>query len=138
MATLISELAGVCAAMPGHAVQLQAADMLVTLALPGGRQQTVKVQSRQDNGIVMLRLQSRAGLLTRPSVVLDALRRNTSITRAGFAMDASVRPPALDVVCSLPANPQELPVNDFLHALHEVAVLADHVEQSLSKGGDQF
>ena len=140
MSTMITELATVCGSLPGYAVQAQAADMLVTVTLPDGRHQSVKVQTRQgpSDPLPVLWLQSRSALLTDPAVVRDALRRNAGPGRAGFALDLSVTPPALDVVCGLAADPQALPVNDFLSALHEVAALADHVESRLGHGKDQF
>lgn len=140
MATIISELAALCGVVPGYAVQTQAADMLVTVTLRDGRQQLVKVQTRHDpqDPLPVLHLQSRAAVVTSPAVVRDALRRNAGMSRAAFALDLSLKPPALDVVCGLPVDPLALPVNDFLNALHEVATLADRVESRLARGEDRF
>src|SRR4051812_49088857 len=98
MATIISELGAICAGVPGYNVQVQAADMLITLTLTGGRQQIVKVWTCQapDESLV-LRLQSRAAFVKSHTIVRDALRRNAGMTRAAFALDTNVNPPVLDV-----------------------------------------
>ena len=140
MATLISELGAICARAPGYEVQVQEAEMLITVGLLGGRRQVVKVWNcglPDDLGPV-LRLQSRAAVVSNHTIVGEALRRNARIARASFALDTSVNPPVLDVVCGLVINPPEVPVNVFLEALHEVAVLADRVEEKLAHGEDKF
>lgn len=58
--------------------------------------------------------------------------------RTGFALDTSVKPPALDVICGLVVNPAALPVQDFLDALYSVATFADHVESRNGDGIDRF
>jgi hypothetical protein len=140
MATIISELGIVCAGIPGYHVQVQAGDMLVTVPTGDGRRQTVKVWTRQrpEDPAPVLRLLSRAAVVRSHTVVRDALRLNAGPGRAAFALDVATNPPALDVVCGLIVDPQALPVNDFLNALHEVATLADRVEEKLTSGADQF
>jgi hypothetical protein len=139
MSTVITELGNLCARIPGCRVHLQAADMLVTVPLDGGRQQTVKVWTQQKpaDPQPVIRLQSRARIVRGHSAVRQALLANASQARVGFALDTGVNPPALDVVCGLTLDGTELPVADFLDALVQTAATADHVEAA-GGAGDQF
>ena len=139
MPSLIEELGQGLRNYSNVVVQMQPAQMLVTLPTGNGRRQTVRVWARQlpgTNGGHVVRLQSRCGLVRTPAMVSKALRGNASAALPGFALDLTVDPPALDVVCGLVA--EGISVAELVDALRRVAVAADTVEASISGGTDRF
>jgi len=121
----------------GIAVRYQAADMIVELPTGGGRRHAVKVQSRRlpgTNGHVLW-LQSRAALVSQPKIVRKALRENGGLSEIGFALDVTVEPPSLDVVCGVIA--QGVTVEELLDALQKVSWAASAIDARVA-AGDHF
>jgi hypothetical protein len=111
-------------------------EMLVTLQLPAGRRQTVKVTvfaSRFANGIV-LRLRSRAFLPRNPKDIAGALRANNEISLAGFLLDSEDSTYVVETTYTLV---EPIDSDEFVIALEHVAQLADSLEQRAG-GEDVF
>jgi hypothetical protein len=118
----------------GFVVQWQAADMIVELPSGGGRRHAVKVQTWRLPGtsVHALRLQARAALVSEPSMIRKALKENAGMADVGFALDASVDPPSLDVVYGLIA--EGATVSELVDALVKVAFAASVVDSRIASG----
>ena len=134
MASLIEELGHSLRNYTGIVVQYQAADMIVELPAGDGRRHTVKVQTRRLAGTLghVIRLQARAALVSKPSIIRSALRENSGISTVGFALDATVDPPSLDIVCSLIA--ESVSVGELVDALQAVAAAASAIDAKVAAG----
>jgi hypothetical protein len=134
MPSLMEELGQSLRSYKGIVVQYQAADMIVELPVSGGRRHTVKVQTLRlpgSNGHV-LRLQSRAALISQPRIIRKALSENGGTAAVGFALDATVDPPSLDVVCGLIA--EGVTVGELLDALQKVSEAASAIDARVAAG----
>jgi len=137
MTTVIQELGELVKQIRGARVDCRTAEMLVTLPMGEGREQTVKVLSQRGvrGPYAVLRMISRACVARDHGIVTRALRANGGNEWGGLALDISTDPPAIDVVYNLIGD--DLSANDFLAALHRVASLADRIEQRI-EASDEF
>ena len=136
MDSVISALAERLKASYGLDITRGESEMLVSIALPGGRRQIVKVMtvSSPVDGYYsfVLRFQSRACTARNAIMVAGALERNAGPHIYGLGLDTSVQPEAIDVLYHCVIDPADVTV--VYNAIVHVATRADYIEQKT--GGD--
>ena len=124
-----------------HGIKLKVhpgeSELLVEVFL-GKRTQQVSVTMKPGKkaGGQLVRLLSRACVVSDHKLIRSALAANSNLELGGVSLDMSTEPPVIDVVHNLAAK--ELVFQEFAQSLFSVARYADFIESKFMGGADVF